>query len=174
MGEPTSPPTPARPPESNRVVRHAAGSPPAAPGASATGVGAPATGEGAPPATPAQPIPPTDPGFWPAVVGACASSRRVRLALEGSAVVERTDAGVTVRVAPAMVGTARASLDEIVQAASRVAGRAVAVALVAPEASVAEAKPLAPPTEHPLVKQAMELFGARVVSVQARRERSDG
>ncbi len=103
---------------------------------------------------------------------ASARVRRVRVLLEGSR-CERVAPGsgavvVGVRVGLEVLGPAKAMLGEIEALATGVAGAPVKVELLCDAAPVQAPVPRANVNEHPLVKSAMELFGARVVSVQGR------
>lgn len=115
---------------------------------------------------------PTDPAFWSRVIEASGASRRVRVLLEGSR-CEKVAAGfggavVSVRVGIEVLAPAKALLAEIEGVAGGVAGSAVKVELVSDAPVVQAPVAKANMTEHPLVKSAMELFGARLVSVQGR------
>ncbi len=132
-----------------------------------TGAAPPAPHAGAAPRTS-----PTDPAFWARVIEASGGSRRVRVLLEGSR-CEKVAAGfggavVSVRVGVEVLAPARALLGEIEGVAGGVAGSAVKVELVSDAPVVQAPAPRANMSEHPLVKSAMELFGARLVSVQGR------
>lgn len=119
--------------------------------------------------------------FWPRVREAIAQSanRRLRIALDGAQLVEVADQGVLIEVSRSLFATAAASAGELESLVARVAGRAIPVRFRAPEpAREGEPPPVAATAapdaqDHELVRRAIELFGARVVSVQARVPRED-
>jgi hypothetical protein len=57
--------------------------------------------------------------------------------------------------------------------ASRMTDRAPSPAAAAPQSSATNAPALPPIADHPLVKQAIDLFGAKVIGVQARRKQAE-
>lgn len=128
-----------------------------------------------PPARTGPGIDPSTPAFWPAVLAAAAANRRARIILEGSTAeaVARIDARTTqiqVRVNPEVLAACRSSLAELEQIASTVAGHSIKLVPIT-DAPAAQPEAEAPKTsinEHPLVKSAIDLFKARVLSVQPR------
>ena len=77
-------------------------------------------------------------------------------------------------VPPGLLGAAQSCGKELEAIFQRIMGRSVSVAFSAEGAreSAAEssAPAKAPMSEHPLVKQAIEVFGGRLVSVSARKK----
>lgn len=114
------------------------------------------------------------PAFWPAVLAAANSNRRARIILDGSSCVgvARVDSRTTmvrVKVIPDVLAACRSSAAELEAIASQVAGKTVKIEAFADEPVVAQdTTPRANINEHPLVKSAMELFKARLLSVQPR------
>jgi hypothetical protein len=114
------------------------------------------------------------PNFWEAVIEAASSNRRARIILENSTCVSitRQDPRTTlarIRVTPEVLAACRSSLAEIEAIASQTAGHRVQIDPVADAPAVIEpATPRSNINEHPLVKSAMELFKARLLSVQPR------
>ncbi len=91
--------------------------------------------------------------------------------MDGSQLVEVTDQHVLMEVSRSVFNVATASVKEIEALVAGVAGKALPVKLrpdAAPPAPDAAPEPKQSAAEHPLVKQAQELFGARLVSVQPR------
>lgn len=128
------------------------------------------------------PTPASSEAFWPRVREAVAQSpnRRLRIALDGAQLVEVADEGVLIEVSRSLFATAAASAGELEALVARVAGRALPVRFRAPEAPSPPAPeqaggPASPASvqDHELVRRAVELFGARVVSVQPRAPKDD-
>jgi hypothetical protein len=146
------------------------------PSAAAIASPAPATR----PVTPITPDPargPCDPAsaeFWPRVLAAAASNRRARVLLEGSACVavarkDAKSAAARVRVLPELLAAFKNAATELDAIASLVAGHSITIEPFADAPAIMEpATPRANINDHPLVKSALELFKARVLSVQAR------
>jgi hypothetical protein len=114
------------------------------------------------------------PAFWPAVLAAAASNRRVRIILVGSTCenVSRPDAktaNLRIKVHAEVLTAARGSVSELESIASAVAGLTIKIEPIADAPVQAEsATPRTSINEHPLVKSAIDLFKARVLSVQPR------
>lgn len=119
-------------------------------------------------------IDPASVAFWPQVLAAAASNRRARIILEGSscASVSRIDARTTaakIRVTSEVLAACRSNLAELESIATQVAGSDIRIEPFADAPADVEATtPRTNINEHPLVKSAMELFKARVLSVQPR------
>ena len=116
-----------------------------------------------------------DPAFWPRMLELCTGNRRLRVVLDAARLIEAKPdpCAVTIEVAGQMMQAARSYAKDIEGLAATIAGESVSLVLRAPEtesrpASEAPATPRTPVQEHPLVKQAMELFKARLLSVQHR------
>lgn len=138
---------------------------------------------GAPPASPTPQVvidPPVvsqtpigDPAFWPRVMQLCSGSRRVKVMLESARLVEVKPAPgrVTLEVAGHLLAAARGLARDIETLAATIAGEPVSFAFQPAPGSETLApapEPIPNVQEHPLVRQAMELFNARVLSVQPR------
>jgi len=114
------------------------------------------------------------PAFWPAVLAAAATNRRVRIILDGSTCesVSRPDAksaNLRIKVHAEVLTAARGSALELESIASSVAGLTIKIEPTADAPVQAEsATPRTNINEHPLVKSAIDLFKARVLSVQPR------
>lgn len=107
-------------------------------------------------------------------------TRRLRVVIESVALVSMAGEVLTLAVSEAMLPVARGGLKEIEAIAARVSGAAVRVVLdsgggvksaggPARDGSVGASSgggAAVDMRQHPLVKQAEELFGARVVKVQ--------
>lgn len=116
----------------------------------------------------------TSPAYWPAVLAASATNRRVRIILDGSKCenVSRPDAKsaqLRIKVHAEVLTAARGSVTELESIASSVAGLAIKIEPTADAPVQSEsAAPRTSINEHPLVKSAIDLFKARVLSVQPR------
>ncbi len=114
------------------------------------------------------------PAFWPAVLAAAASNRRVRIILDGSTCehISRPDAKsaqLRIKVHAEVLTAARGSVTELESIASSVAGLTIKIEPTADTPVQSEsATPRTSINEHPLVKSAIDLFKARVLSVQPR------
>lgn len=115
---------------------------------------------------------------WGKVLAAAGPNRRLRILLNDISLVSVENDVVVLAVSEALHGAARASEKELCGLLASAWDRAVKLEL-RQEGGEAAATPAASQAsinanllalqEHPLVKQAMELFGAKVVSVQARK-----
>lgn len=114
---------------------------------------------------------------------ASSTSRRLRTVVDAVAFNALDGDAINVSVTPEMLPVARASLKDLEDLASKAAARSIRVVIVsggatqartvtsgiAPGASAATtAASAADMRQHPLVKQAEELFGARLVRVEVR------
>lgn len=112
--------------------------------------------------------------FWPAVLAAASTNRRVRIILDGSTCenVARPDAksaNLRIKVHAEVLTAARGSVSELESIASTVAGLTIKIEPTADAPVQSEsATPRTSINEHPLVKSAIDLFKARVLSVQPR------
>lgn len=116
-----------------------------------------------------------DPAFWPRMLELCTGNRRLRVVLDSARLIEAKPdpCAVTIEVSGQMIQAARSYARDIEGLAATIAGESVSLVLRSPEpesrpATDAPAAPRTPVQEHPLVKQAMELFKARLLSVQQR------
>lgn len=116
-----------------------------------------------------------DPAFWPRMLELCTGNRRLRVVLDAARLIEAKPdpCGVTIEVSGQMIQAARSYARDIEGLAATIAGESVSLVLRSPDAESrlaadAPAAPRTPVQEHPLVKQAMELFKARLLSVQQR------
>ncbi len=136
-----------------------------------------------PPAEAARPEAPTaSPGDWGAVRAAAAGAKRqVRLVLEEASIVETKGDRLALNVSADLMTAALGAQEEIQLLIGKVWGKGVKVEF-APEvlrSAPEEAAPVVPSgpamtvanaTEHPLIRRAVELLGAKVVGVYPRRE----
>lgn len=123
------------------------------------------------------------------MLDAAAPNRRLRVLLNDCTLVKAENDVVVLAVSEALLGSARANEKELLGLLAGAWDRAVRLELRrAGDAPAAEPRPApnspspateppatpSPPqppvAEHPLVKQAIELFGARVVGVQPRKK----
>lgn len=128
-------------------------------------------------AAPVASAPMDDP--WGKVLAAAGPNRRLRILLNDITLVSVENDVVVLAVSEALHGAARANEKELCGLLASAWDRAVKLELrqeggTAPAATPAATQAainanLQAVQEHPLVKQAMELFGAKVVSVQARK-----
>lgn len=128
-------------------------------------------------AAPAALAPVDDP--WGKVLAAAGPNRRLRILLNDISLVSVENDVVVLAVSEALHGAARANEKELCGLLASAWERAVklelrqegggAAAATAGATQAAINANLQAVQEHPLVKQAMELFGAKVVSVQARK-----
>lgn len=136
---------------------------------------------------PQSPAAPTD---WPGLIAAC-PSRSIQAVLQGLKLRTFEPGRVVLEGPEGLARTATVRREELSQAVSRAAGRQVAIEIVvqepaatadpaapaapAPPPGRAAPQPLAPSSmsDHPLVRQAGELLGARLIRVE-RRESSNG
>ncbi len=113
---------------------------------------------------------------WAQVLSAASGNRRMRILLNDCSLVNVADDQVVIAVSDALLSAAQSNEKELGDLLARAWDRAVKVELrgasqVAPAGAASEPapEPTTPITEHPLVKQAMELFSAKLVGVQARK-----
>ncbi|MFA6044495.1 MAG: hypothetical protein WC718_05885 [Phycisphaerales bacterium] len=116
---------------------------------------------------------------WGKVLAAAGPNRRLRILLNDISLVSVENDVVVLAVSEALHGAARANEKELCGLLATAWERAVKLELRQEGGEAAAATPAATQAainanlqavqEHPLVKQAMELFGAKVVSVQARK-----
>jgi hypothetical protein len=129
--------------------------------------------------------------FWPECLRLSSTSRRLRMIVEETTLVSLTSGTATIAVGSKFAGLARGSAAELAELFSRAAGTPVKVvfdelasttesspafrgnsataalsgASALPLAEIPSASAGADVRQHPLVKHAEELFGARVVRV---------
>lgn len=127
------------------------------------------------PARTAEPVRASPGSEWDRILEAAGSYRRLRVVLGDSSLVRLDAERVVIRVPESLRAVARASERELLAVVASALGRSVAVEIEAPEAAQPEAgeaeavkAPRTPVDQEPLVRQAMELFGARLVSVTVR------
>ncbi|NUQ68318.1 MAG: hypothetical protein HUU18_08580 [Phycisphaerales bacterium] len=130
------------------------------------------------PARTTEPVRASSPGSeWDRILEAAGSYRRLRVVLGDSSLVRLDAQRVVIRVPESLRAVVRASERELLAVVASALGRSVAVEIEAPapeaappEAGEAEAVKATrtPADQEPLVRQAMELFGARLVSVTVR------
>jgi hypothetical protein len=125
----------------------------------------------------APPIPPADIPLWARIVRSPAVTPVLRAILTNSTLVELKDTAAVLNTAPRFLAGAKSRLSEIAALFEKELGRRIEVTIQEPEApspdspaSESPATSSAPPSpvEDPLVKIAMDLFNARIVSVQPR------
>jgi hypothetical protein len=122
------------------------------------------------------PAPPADIPLWARIVRSPTLSPVLRAILTNSTLVELKDTAAVLNTAPRFLSGAQSRLSEIAAVFEKELGRRIEVTLQEPEATPAdasageEAPAAAPPSpvDDPLVRIAMELFNARIVSVQPR------
>lgn len=168
---------PSRPPVEREPPLEPRSTPAAALGAPPTAVG----GTGTPVAEPGD-----APGLWAAVEARGRERGSLRPLLEQMRVESWIDDRVIVLVGPRVLGLAQRSAEALAELFSSAAGRALTLDLrpgadvspvppspvaqrVAGAANAAAAADAAAAREHPVVKKAVELFGARIVRVKPRR-----
>lgn len=104
-----------------------------------------------------------------------AGNKRLRIVLDEMSLVSLEGSVALLAVSDAMRPNAAGMLREITGLLRGQAGVELDARLTeppsVPAATAQPEAPRAPVTEHPLVKQAMELFGAKVIRVQPRPER---
>jgi hypothetical protein len=132
----------------------------------------------APPPTPSPvlPAPTADIPLWARIVRSPAVTPVLRAILTNSTLVELKDTAAVLNTAPRFLAGAKSRLSEIAAIFEKELGRRIDVTIQEPEAppenaASSDAAPAAQPpspVEDPLVKIAMELFNARIVSVQPR------
>ncbi|MBK9188222.1 MAG: hypothetical protein IPM33_04625 [Phycisphaerales bacterium] len=129
------------------------------------------------PARTAEPVRASPGSEWDRILEAAGSYRRLRVVLGDSSLVRLDAQRVVIRVPESLRAVVRASERELLAVVASALGRSVAVEIEAPapeaappEAGEAEAVKATrtPADQEPLVRQAMELFGARLVSVTGR------
>jgi hypothetical protein len=112
--------------------------------------------------------------LWPEVLRLAAASRRLRALLDGLTLEKFEDGSAELSAPPALTALARSSIKELEELLTRAAGRGVTATVRehgapaggdAPQVKVAPAGDI---RQHPLVKAAEELFGARVVRVESK------
>lgn len=114
---------------------------------------------------------------WTAVGMLVQENRRLRILLADMRLesLARASEGMSarVRIPVALIGAARACESDLRQAFSRVLNAPVTLTIEADvpviEVPAEPATPRTPITEHPLIKAATQLLGARVITVQPRR-----
>lgn len=158
------------------VVRHPAASAPVRP----------APSPAKPPAPPAKvataPVlkPPTPEELsdvarlWNRVEQACGGNRRLEVLLEDMQLRTVENGKAVVVVDPKMLSAARSTSSDLAAALGQAFGRTLTLELLPAEVeAAAPTEPEKPRTnmhEHPLVKQAIELFAARVINVGPRQK----
>lgn len=134
----------------------------------------------APPAPPIPAAPSADAPLWARIVRSPTLTPMLRAILTNSTLVEVKDGAAVLDTPARFAAGARSRLGEIAAVFERELGRRIEVSLREPgpasgdtgesaggEAAGAPAAPVSP-VDDPLVKIAMELFNARIVSVQPR------
>lgn len=123
-----------------------------------------------------KPAPSADPSMsiWDRAIAACTANRRLRLLMQESKLEALQGGLAKVLVKPALLTIAQACVADMGTALSQAAGRTITVVIEsdgpAPEATeVSLGTPLPSMAEHPLVKQAIELFGGRLLSAGPRK-----
>lgn len=111
---------------------------------------------------------------WDRAIAACSANRRLRLLMQESKLVAMDENSARVLVKPALLTIARSCATDMEAALSQAAGTTLHVVIEsdgpAPEAGEGQlATPMPSMAEHPLVKQAIELFGGRLVSAGPRK-----
>lgn len=99
--------------------------------------------------------------------------RRARVILSEARVAGVAGGVVSILVKPTLLGPAQQSISEIEAILSEVSGEALRVEVALDELAAAAAVESAPTVDiqnHPLVKQAIELFGGKVISTGPRRK----
>lgn len=124
------------------------------------------------PARTAEPARASPGSEWDRILEAAGSYRRLRVVLGDSSLVRLDAERVVIRVPESLRAVVRASERELLAVVASALGRSVAVEIEAPAPEAGEAEavkaPRTPVDQEPLVRQAMELFGARLVSVTVR------
>lgn len=121
-----------------------------------------------------------DPGGdpWSRVLSAAAPNRRLRVLLNDCSLVKAEDDVVVLSVSAALLSAVRAKEKDLCDLLAIAWDRAVKLELRpdGAEASPPVEQPVAPTesaaaiAEHPVVKRAIELFGAKVIRVQPRKD----
>lgn len=111
---------------------------------------------------------------WDRAIAACSANRRLRLLMQESKLVTMEENSARVLVKPALLTIAQSCATDMEAALSEAAGSTIRVVIEAdgpvPEASeVHLATSMPSMAEHPLVKQAIELFGGRLFSAGPRK-----
>ncbi|MEK6703347.1 MAG: hypothetical protein AABZ53_13870 [Planctomycetota bacterium] len=109
-------------------------------------------------------------GVWAGVREAASSSRYLGAMLSELELESFADGKATLIGPASIVSAAQTKLTDLEQLFARVTGRPIRVALRAhePAAAAAREAPRAPAADHPLVRQAIEQLGARIVAVHPR------
>lgn len=112
--------------------------------------------------------------MWDRAIAACTANRRLRLLMQESKLIEIEGHSARVRVKPALLTIAQACAADMAAVLTLAAGTAINVVIEsdgpAPESeSVDLSTPLPSMAEHPLVKQAIQLFGGRLLSAGPRK-----
>lgn len=111
--------------------------------------------------------------LWQAMLAAASDNRRLRVMLAELAPATLEHNALLLSPAANAALAAERMKGDIEALARRLTGIDLSVAIAKPQAPAEEAAPSTEAiAEHPLVKQAVELFGGRVIGVQPRRERS--
>ncbi len=111
---------------------------------------------------------------WDRAIAACSANRRLRLLMQESKLVVMDQDSARVLVKPALLTIARSCATDMEAALSQAAGSTIRVVIEsdgpAPEANEGHpGTPMPSMAEHPLVKQAIELFGGRLLSAGPRK-----
>jgi len=113
---------------------------------------------------------------WAHVLTAAAPNRRLRVLLNDCSLVRAEDDVVVLGVSQALLSAVRANEKELCDLLAQAWDRAVKLAARPLEPTAPAAPPEPSPqaaaevAEHPVVKKAMELFGAKIVRVQPRKD----
>ncbi len=132
------------------------------------------------------PLPHDPVALWSMVMDACQSQHRMRLLVGNLKLVSKDDQRAVLEVSEEMRTAAQSAERDLCTLLSVAWGQQVRVELtsmgnavgsvekggaeepaVSPPPSLVTLKPIG---DHPLIRQAMELFGAKVISTQARRK----
>jgi hypothetical protein len=138
---------------------------------------------------------PSDPvKLWELVVGACASQHRMRMLVGNIKLIAKEEDRAILEVRSDLRTAAQSAERDLAALLSNAWGQDIKIdylhnpeqsgevgpaAAAAPNAAASTAHaasdntPRVPITDHPLIKQAVELFGAKVVGVQPRRKQSE-
>lgn len=115
--------------------------------------------------------------LWSEVLRLASNSRRLRALADSLSLASFENDKAELSVSPALAALARSSIKELEELLTKAADRPIAVVIRTPEdtsadgqstATEAKAQPAQDIRQHPLVKAAEDLFGARVVRVEAR------
>lgn len=112
---------------------------------------------------------------WDRAIASCTSNRRLRLLMQESKLAALEGGSAKVLVKPALLTIAHACSADMSALLSSAAGETIAVAIASdgpvPESNAVDLSvPLPSMAEHPLVKQAIELFGGRLLSAGPRKK----